>query len=113
MTKEVYVFPLTQGAIEWLINHSDNLNETFRKLHRGKRIGVSLDHPHGLTVMSATGSHLDEVLAGRWNPDEPPVYAYVPCHWNAEHLKTSEEDIRNVLRQLGAELSEFEVEASE
>jgi len=105
MTKEVYVFPRSPAAAEWLSAKYDDLRRVFLEVHRGNRIGVSLDHPHNLEVMSGESA--------RWDPEEPPVYIYVPCHWNSEHLRTTEEDVRKVLRRLGASFDDFEIEASE
>ena len=113
MPKTVYVFPLGQQGIEWLIDHDGELEEKFRQVHRGDRIGVSLDHPHGLSVMLSEAGVLDAVRAGNWDVNEPPVYVYIPCHWNIDHLKSTAEDVREVLTRLGADLKEFEIEKSD
>src|SRR2546422_4641890 len=103
VTKEVFVFTLTKSAAKWLESHSIELESAFLEAHRSQEPEVGADHPHRLGIMKG-----DEARE-EFNPDDPPVYIYVPAHWSGGHLRRTRADITRVLRQLGADLSEFEI----
>jgi hypothetical protein len=105
VTKEVFVFPLTEAAVRWLESHVDELETAFTEIHRGE--GSETEHPHRVGVMAR------ETKSGGFDPEDPPLYVYVPAHWDSEHLRRTKRDVTKVLSRLGADLSDFEIEASE
>lgn len=100
VTHGVQVSPRTAQAVAWLNAHRRELSEAFKRVHRGPKS----NHPHGASVLL-----LPVTAEDFFEPGKGPSYLYlfVSAHGDDEHLDTTMEDVKTVLKGLGADDTQF------
>jgi hypothetical protein len=99
MTEEVHVVPQTETAVRWLRTNFEELRRAFFEVHRSGQRDIDAEHPHDLSLVEPEREWLD--------PGDLPVYVYIPAHGSAQHQSQTLNDVRRVMKALGANLSEF------
>jgi len=104
MARDICAFPRDLRSVAWIVSNHERIDQEFRNIHRTEESKVLQYHPHGVLLERADPETRD--------PDEPEVSLYIGAHWSRVHETQTEEDIKQVLLSLGANMKDLDIQST-
>jgi len=102
---EVHIRPKNSEASRWLASNFAEVRRVFLEIHKPTPPEVGKHHPHEIYLEK----HLEESPPYSQEPDLELYYAWTGGHWSKQHASQTVADMKETIRRLGADATEFKL----